>query len=683
MRCSWFRESFRQLHMDFHMPEFPPHALEHLDADTVVTQLVHAQVDLVALFAKCHFGNAYYDTRIGHKHSALSGDYLGDVVDRCRKQGIRTLAYYSLCVDKHAYDHNPAWRYVDGDGQTYGGTFGSVCMNTPYKDELVFPQLEEIVSRYPVDGLFIDIPVPWGAPDYFCFCNYCRERWRREFNLEITPDLDAVQRQRLNMRIVKSWLVQMRDLVRRTRPELCLCVNIVGGPAVSAEVKELVEIGVWESQPRPGDYLGHSYAARTGRNDIQDIQVMTVRFYEGWGDMSLKPEAQLLTECAAILGNGMAPCVGDQMDVDGSVQKPVYDQLNRVFGFVRDRQAVVRDADPVRHTGILLPVPDRELPLITGAVVDDPNLNWKEHPEPWRGAHKMLVESHIQCDLLYSAFATDLQTFPLLILPEPGAYSEADWHRLETYVKNGGTLIATGNSILSNGRGVQEEMFGIEYVEPLSFQVAHFTPHESVRGECADLPLQFRGAVNKVVATTATPLADLWYPVGETQPPVKGFRHPCPPAAKSPSPYPFATLNSYGKGKAVYVVGSIFRAYWQTHHHWLRQFMDALIRTVAPPQPVEVDASSRIEVNMLSGDTDLLVNLIHYCLGHQGGQSAIAGIERVDPVTDVTCRVRCEEPVRSVVLEPEGETLDFSQKDGVCAFTVPRLEVLAMVRISF
>ena len=59
------------------------------------------------------------------------------------------------------------------------------------------------------------------------------------------------------------------------------------------------------------------------------------------------------------------------------------------------------------------------------------------------------------------------------------------------------------------------------------------------------------------------------------------------------------------------MAASIFDIYWETNHHWLRQFMAALIRHIDPAQPVEIDASGRIETNLMRSGNDLLLNLIH------------------------------------------------------------------------
>ncbi|MBD3385446.1 hypothetical protein GF407_11040 [candidate division KSB1 bacterium] len=679
MRCSWFRDHYRQVHMDFHMPEFPTQAIRNFDVESFVSHLLRGRVNMVALFAKCHFGNSFYNTVIGHKHSGLEADFLMQTATEARKHGIKTLAYYSLCVDKHAYDHNPDWRYVDVSGQTYGGTFGSVCMNTPYKDELALPQMKEIAANYPVDGFFIDIPVPWGAPDFFCFCKFCRQRWKEEFNTDLSADIDPLQRQRLNMILVSSWLRQIRYIIKQHNPNLVLCVNLAGTPVMSKTVKELVEIGVWESQPSPGDYLGHSFACRLGRHDLPDVQVMTVRFYQGWGDMSLKPEAQLTTELSAIIGNGMVPNVGDQVNIDGTLQKPVYDLFRKSFGFVAEREQILKSATPFVHTAVLLPVPDAELPFSAGPCSRDDSLDWKESPPSWRGVHKCLIESHIQTDLFYSVLI-DTVDFPVVILPEPGTYQSGMTERLRRYVAEGGTLIAVGNSILENGQCPLQDLFGIRYLEPLSFSIAHFKPRPEVQSPTDDIPLQIRGPVYKVIAEEAQVLADLYFPVGETQPPVKGFRHPCPPAQLKASGYPMATVHTCGKGRAVYIAASLFDIYWRTNHHWLRQFAESLIRHIDDKQPVNIDASGKVEANLLADGDDLLLALIHYSLGHQGGQSAIAAIEKIEPITAIHCQLRFQN-IERVTLEPQGQDIPFHQKNDICSFTLPDLESLAIIRL--
>ena len=108
--------------------------------------------------------------------------------------------------------------------------------------------------------------------------------------------------------------------------------------------------------------------------------------------------------------------------------------------------------------------------------------------------------------------------------------------------------------------------------------------------------------------------------------------------------------------------------------------MEALLRHVDPSMPYEVAAAAASRPTLCGAGDDLLLNLIHYALGHQGGQSAISAIEQVHPVCDIPCRVRCAR-VEQVMMEPEGQEIPFEFADGVCVFSVPEIEYLAIARL--
>src|SRR5690606_38934271 len=125
MTQNWFRENIRQIHIDFHMPEFPRDAIKNFDAEQFVSHIVRAKANVIGVFTKCHFGNAFYDNTIGHKHSGLKGDFFGEVLTEAKKHDIKVIAYYSLGTDGPAVLNNPDWPQVDARGQV-GGSAGTV-----------------------------------------------------------------------------------------------------------------------------------------------------------------------------------------------------------------------------------------------------------------------------------------------------------------------------------------------------------------------------------------------------------------------------------------------------------------------------------------------------------------------------------------------------------------------------
>lgn len=665
-RAEWFTQHMRQVHMDFHMPEFPAEAIRNFDAEQFVGHLRRGRVNMVALFAKCHFGNSFYETKAGHKHSGLEQDFLLEAAEECRRHGIRTIAYYSLCCDRRVCETHPHWRAIDEEGEPLpiSGCWGRVCINTPYREELVLPQLEEIAEGYPVDGFFIDIPVPGK-----CFCEYCRRKFQQMYGRELTPEVPEREREAFLYASTTNVLRELRAICDRHNPDLIIVTNRSGRIDAPQSFREMNDVGVWESQPH-ANYLSHSFATRTTRTFDYPVQVMSVRFYQGWGDLTLKPAAQMTTEFAAMIGNGGVASSGDQVQVDGTLQPAVYDMFAEAFGFVEAREDILRGASTVHHAALLAPVLDRDLPA-PEALGDQ-----------MRGAHKALVESHVQFDILSSLDLDKLHRYRYLVMPDCEDYATEIFPALRDWVEAGGTLVACGQSLLRPGNRFElEDVFGVEYLEPSVFSVSHFRPHEEVRGDTADLELQLRGRSVKVLPTEAEVLADYIYPQIESTR-TYAFRHPCAPPSLRTSPHPFATINDFGSGRAVYIAGSIFRVYWETNHHWLRQFLEGVWDYIDADPPCRVDISGIVESNLMTlDDGDLLLNLVHYQVGHQGAQTAIPSIERVHPIRDIDCRVKAPGATR-VALEPDDEELPFSMEGDYAAFTVPEIRYLGIVRVS-
>jgi hypothetical protein len=298
------------------------------------------------------------------------------------------------------------------------------------------------------------------------------------------------------------------------------------------------------------------------------------------------------------------------------------------------------------------------------------------------GAHKAMLESQVQFDILNSLDLHRLDDYGTVVLTEPYDFAPEVMPRLRSWVEEGGTLVAVGNSLVENGQFHLADVFGVDWIEPCVFSVSHFRPRAEVRGQTSDLPLQMRGRSQKVVPTEARVLADLIYPEIESVP-ERAFRNQnCAPPSAAPSGYPFATVNSHGKGRAVYIAGSIFEVYRNTNHHWLRQFIDGVFGYLSPTPLYRIEAPPIVEANLMRHRSgDLLLNLIHYQVGHQASKDAIPAIERVHPLRDITCRVKAA-GVRSVVMEPTGASVPFEMDGQSVVFTVPELKYLAIARIA-
>ncbi len=125
---------------------------------------------------------AYYPTTIPfHHRSAWLGnsDPFGDLVAGCRELGMVVIAR----TDPHAtyqdvYEAHPDWIAVDADGKKRrhwaSPEMWVTCGLGPYNFEFMTEVKKEIISRYMVDGIFIN---RWDGSG-MCYCEHCQRNFK-------------------------------------------------------------------------------------------------------------------------------------------------------------------------------------------------------------------------------------------------------------------------------------------------------------------------------------------------------------------------------------------------------------------------------------------------------------------------------------------------------------------------
>lgn len=671
MKETWFWDRIRQVHIDFHMPEFPREAIKNFNAVEFVAELKRAKVNMATVFTKCHFGNSFYNTSIGHKHSGLEGDFFGEVLDEAHKNDIKVLAYYSLGADEYAVKKNPDWYQVDEEGRIRDGN-GTVwhrpCMNAPYREELVIPQIKEITQKYDIDGVFIDIPY---IEHHMCFCRYCKKKFFEEYNMELTPSLleknrDTVIEFGRNSAI--RCLVEIQKSVKGIKPDIPILVNCAWKMGEPEGVNNTSDVGVWESQPAAGSYLYHSVKSRYVRSLDVPVQIITVRFTEGWGLMSCKTAEQLKYEAAVIMANGGIVNIGDQVMPDGRLQSGVYDILGEVFSFVEEREKFAIRSKSIPH-----------LALIANYTS---NRYWDNGDFATLGASKMLIEGHQQFDIFYNNDFKDLSRYNVAVLPETVRLNEASMNKIGDFVKNGGLLLTSGKAILPEGKQDLKlaEILGINYLEFAPYRFAYMTQNKDLWKGTANIPQLLDGAFIKVIPTTAQILSSIQWPCGESVPP-RAFRHSMPPPGDV-SDFPAISVNRYGKGYAIYIAAPIFTSYWNNNHFWLKHIVNNCINSYDGKKPYYIDGLPGLEVTMTEKEGKRYLHLINFQNVHSGNRatSLYDPIEEINPIHDVRIKIRTDK-VEKMLLQPEGMELDFLYSGNIAEVCVPKVHIYSIIEI--
>ena len=161
LRAGWFGDIYRQLHIDAHFGGFGE-IYKDFDAEACAQVFEEAGFQMVSYFSKCWAGYSYYPTTIGVVHPGLDRDFTGELTAALKKRGIRRIVYFMLQMERRLQREHPEWilnsdpSVFEPDPSTIGDA-AQICINTPYVDEVGIPQLREILSRYDIDGFFMDI----------------------------------------------------------------------------------------------------------------------------------------------------------------------------------------------------------------------------------------------------------------------------------------------------------------------------------------------------------------------------------------------------------------------------------------------------------------------------------------------------------------------------------------------
>jgi len=664
---SWLSKAYRKIHFDYHTPPSVEAVGSRFKAEEFVEKLSRAGCQAFNFFAKDVFGNCYWDTRVGRKHPyLLDRDLLGEVVEAASRKGLKVIAYYNVTDLLNARDH-PDWRHR-GSPVLRGSEGYYVCFNSPWLDKVFLPELREI-ARYDVAGVFFDF-LYVRQP---CFCSWCRERYRAERGAEIpqapseTGWMDYLEWLRdVERRVVE----QACSTLRSVKPELLVGINWAYTPRHPAAPPEHVSFLTLDIYEGDCPVLQASYHAKYFDQFGKPFDVMTTRFLNWWGDWGFKSLDQVLAECATIAANGGLCIIGDHLYVDGSLEEASIQLFSKAFSFIKTREKLL-PSESVPNIAVLWSLHNAgKQPAV---LVDD---------KPLRGAHKMLLELGEHFDLVCEKRLEErLGEYRLVVLPSqrwlPGRLVD----KLRSYVREGGSIIATFDTSLGDGEGFAlEDVLGVRFEGFARFKIGYLKPD----GLAPGLPPVFvKGGFARVKAVEAEVLAGLLKPYVPPKTDLPQYGEWLGAGYGSPAePYgPAITLNRYGKGCAAYVSTDVFRGYHGYGGWMIRELLKRLIQLVAPDRLIRVEAPFSVEVTLRRSGKDYFLHLVNWQTGRSYGTPLFS--DGIVPVNGIKAEIRLPKPPGKVELYPrDAGRVSWFYDEGVLSIVVDCLRIHAVVRIG-
>jgi len=347
---------------------------------------------------------AYYPTRVPFHHRSQwlgDRDVFGELVAGCRKLGMVVIAR----TDPHAtYDDaqaaHPDWIAVDAEDRPHrhwaSPEMWVTCGLGPYNFEFMTDVHREIMTRYRVDGIFIN---RWDGSG-MCFCDYCRRNFREASGEDLprSNDPQAPARRAYILwrqaRLFDLW--QRWDAeVRRINPDACVIPNTGGGATSSLDMRRIGELAptlIADRQARRGltppwanGKNGKEFRATMGRKPIVGIFSVGVEEPYRWKD-SVQSAAEIQLWAADGMANGLRPWFTKFSGVlhDDRWLKPVEDLYRRYA----DWEKYLRNEAPLARVAIVY---SQQTAWFCGARTEDHTLGW----------YQALVEARIPFEMVH------------------------------------------------------------------------------------------------------------------------------------------------------------------------------------------------------------------------------------------------------------------------------------------
>jgi len=393
-----------------------------------------------------------FQTRNPYLAERPSRDLVGDALSAARARGIRLMARmdFSKVSARIAADH-PEWCYLSptGQSQEYSGLV-SVCPSGQYYQARTFEVLDEVLTRYPLDGFFFNW-FGFNEVDYskvyngVCQCLSCQRGFELHTGLNELPTGPASPN-------YAAWLVfatdtihqlteRLRAHIAQLRPQACLLGRT--GDLIFHEANNALGRELW--------HHATSEAVSVSRACRPDVPVLvnSVAFldmpYRMAGE---QPEhfAQYLVQTISRGGNPSTYIMG----TPGQIPYPCLPVAGEITRFHRRWRNVYDGMRPSARTALVRP--DR---------LAQPAARHQQSIGEFRGVYSALQELHIPFDVVpqegIAAMAANasLDRYALVVLPDVGELAADAAETLDAFVAGGGRLVTTGSSGLGSRGSVQ------------------------------------------------------------------------------------------------------------------------------------------------------------------------------------------------------------------------------------
>ncbi len=638
------RDAFLGMHFDLH-PSAGDTALGADATDQNIAELLdRVKPDYVQYDCKGHAGYCGYPSAIGSPSPGIVKDALAIWRRVTQDRGIGLYVHYSGVWDNRAIELHPEWARIGPDGQAdrqHTSVFGE------YAERLMIPQLIEVLSKYRLDGAWVDGEC-WAAQ--LDWSPRALAAWKARTGSETAPrgrdDARWLEWKQFHRDAFESYLNKWVDAVHAACPNAQVTSNWMYTTFAPKPVAARL------------DYLSGDYAptvsvdrARTEARYLASTgmpwDLMAWGFNNGHGlGHSLKPAVQLMQEAAVVIMQGGGFQVYYQPTRSGYVIPEIARTMEQVAKFARARQSLSHKSSTIPQVALLLSYAsqaDRSDAVFTPYGCQD----------ELEGALHALLEAHYSVDILAEhQLLPRIQEYPLVVLPDTHRLDDSVRDALLSYVSNGGSLLLLGTAPVR----LFADHLGVRLVgEPVS--------------TVAELATS-AGVVN---------LNGAWQPIEPAGAEVVGMRYPTRDTRSGGQPA--ATVARLGKGLIAAVYGPVAIGHFRTHHPAIRAFVANVVERVFPDPALRIEAPPCVDVALRrTTEGSLALHLLNR--SNMQVADRYLTTDHVPTVGPIEVTMKVARKPKRVRWLPDATRLRWTWDSGTLKLTVPRLNIHGIVVVD-
>ena len=650
-----------------------------LDVDTYVNSIKTYNANVVIFNVGGIVANYETELPYQYKNPNMTVDFAGEIIKKLNAAGIRLIARFDFSkLNETLAFQKPEWLYksVKGDYVNYNGQVHT-CFNGGYRQNYVFDIIGEVIDKYPIDAIFVNMH-GYQDQDYsrnyhgVCQSDACRKRfneWSGGLNLPTEQDYNDstyLVYQKFREYTTSELFTKINTFAKEKNPDIAVCTyHIDGVDIIRSETATAFNERIDNNFLSTSNTLSNSdLIGKASTNSI--VHFMGFRARHAGVSENLSKNRLLQSMLNAqwldyyVIGH-----------LDNQEDRRSLPLVKEIYQFHADNEELFVNVKSKAKICLIRPYH-----------------SWSEE---YFGMLKILAEKNYTFDIKYydhiDEYGKGLNEYDVLVLPDADRLTDGMCQLFDNYVKKGGKILATGNTSMADITG---NLTGNIRIKALGIEKITDTLTE-FQGSYISVSSKDKKDFNKSMWDDI----DIMYLHSNFHicKPVKGcqgylqFIHPdkvmfgppekCYYTDKSDTSALY--LNSYAKGKTVYIPWFIGKHYYEKANETQSLLVESAIDGL-------LNFQKEVQVN------NPFIQLTHFAaqrddyewigmINHSGqlNNSYYTPI----PLVNISMSLKTIRKPKSVILVNSGKSINFDYQEGRIKMIIDELKDFEMIKIDY